>query len=155
MTKKQVLSILLTVVVGGAWLYANRDWFASDRIQIHTRVVPAGLGGGRFSAPASGAQPGPVMFEWERKLKLKTVRVVPVAAIETNKYAHEIWHLVSDSNSVPTRGFIYGMFVPGMRPAVKDIDPEPLVPGEKYRLFLQAGSVKIEHDFVAPSSDEP
>jgi hypothetical protein len=147
MTKKPILLILVTAVIGGAWLYVNRDWFANDRIQIHTRVVPAGVGLRRLEAPAAGA--APIMFEWDRKLKLTSVKVIPVAAMETNKYAHEIWHLVSDSNSVPTRGFIYGMRVPGMRPASKGLDPEPLVPGEKYRLFLQAGSLKVEHDFVA------
>jgi hypothetical protein len=149
MTKKHILMILVTAVIGGVWLYVNRDWFANDRIQIHTRMVPAELGMrlAPSSAPAGNAVP--IMFEWDRKLRLTSLKVVPVAAIQTNKYAHEIWHLVSDSNSVPTRGFIYGMQVPGMRPASKGLDPEPLVPGEKYRLFLQAGPIKAEHDFVA------
>ena len=153
MTKKTVLSILATVCFGGLLLYLNRDWFAGERIQIHTRVVPSTLMRLQRRQPPAGAAEtpaaAPVLFEWERKLKLTSVKVVPVSAIETNKYAHETWHLISDSNSIPTRGFIYGTFVPGMRAATKGLDPEPLVPGEKYRLLLQAGSFKAEHDFIA------
>ena len=153
MTKKNLLLILVTVAIGGVWLYVNRDWFATARIQIHTRVVPSALM--RFqrrpkSAAANDtAAAAPMLFEWDRKLKLTAIKVVPMAAIETNKYPYETWNLVSDSNSVPTRGFIYGAVVPGMRPATKGLDPEPLVPGEKYRLLLQAGTFKAEHDFVA------
>ena len=153
MTKKHVLLILVTVAIAGVWLYVNRDWFATARIQIHTRLVPTALM--RFQrrtkqgAAPSPAAATPILFEWDRKLKLTSVKVVPLADLETNKYAHETWNLVSDSNSVPTRGFIYGSAVPGMRPATKGLDPEPLVPGEKYRLLLQAGSFKAEHDFLA------
>jgi hypothetical protein len=35
-----------------------------------------------------------------------------------------------------------------MRPAVKGAVAEPLRPGVKYRLLIQAGSEKAEHDFV-------
>ena len=154
MTKKHVFWILAALCIGGVWLYANRDWFAAARIQIHTRLVPTTMM--RFqrrsalaTASANAPAAAPVMFEWERKLKLTSIAVVPVAAAETNKYPHETWHLVSDSNSVPTRGFIYGAMVPGMRAATKGLQAEPLVPGEKYRLLLQAGSFKAEHDFEA------
>jgi hypothetical protein len=35
-----------------------------------------------------------------------------------------------------------------MRPAVKGATPDPLEPGVKYRLFIEAGKLKAEHDFT-------
>ena len=87
------------------------------------------------------------MFEFNRQLKISSVKVVPLSAALTNKSVHPLWQLVSDSNSVPTRGFLYGMDVPGMRPAVKGVTAEPLDPSAKYRLLIEAGSVKAQHDF--------
>ncbi len=89
-----------------------------------------------------------VMFELSRKAKLTEVKVIPLSDLEKNKYPQAIWHLVSDSNSLPTRGFLYGMVIPGMRPARKGVEPYPLDPGVPYRLYLQAGSLKAQHDFA-------
>lgn len=93
------------------------------------------------------------MFEFDRKLKITSVEVVPLSEASINKLARPVWHLVSDSNSVPTRGFLYGMEIPGMRPAQAGATPDPLDPNERYRLRLQAGPLKAEHDFdLDPSS---
>ena len=35
-----------------------------------------------------------------------------------------------------------------MHPAIKDTKPEPLAPGVPYRLFVQTGTQKAQHDFV-------
>jgi hypothetical protein len=56
--------------------------------------------------------------------------------------------LLSDSNSLPIKDFTYGMRIPGMRPAFKGTAPDPLEPGIKYRLLVEAGKQKIAHDFV-------
>ena len=87
------------------------------------------------------------MFEFSSKLKLTSVKVVVVGELTTNSFPHPIWHMVSDSNSVPTRGFLYGMDIPGMRPALAGVIAEPLDPSQKYRLLIEAGSVKAQHDF--------
>ena len=68
--------------------------------------------------------------------------------IETNKYPHPIWELTSESNSAPIKEFLYGARIRGMHPAVKGEKPDPLQPGIKYRLLIEAGSQKAEHDFV-------
>ena len=68
--------------------------------------------------------------------------------MEPNKFPHPIWHLVSTSNSVPTTDFTYGTPIEGMRPAVAGATPDPLAPGVKYRLLVQAGDLQIQHDFV-------
>jgi len=122
-------------------LYLNKDWFTKAPIQISHRFHAFG---GRLNQDSG---PSPLMFEFSRLLKLTSIQVVAVNDIETNKYPHPLWHLISDSNSVPTRGFLYGMEIQGMRPAYKGSAAAPLDPTAKYRLLLQAGGFKAQHDF--------
>jgi hypothetical protein len=148
MTSKQWMLVALAVVLGGMSLYLNKDWFAGDIIQIHHRSLP---GRGRFfrrnRLPAA-SDTEPVVFGFDRKLKLTSLKVIPVSEIETNKYPHPIWDLVATTNSVPIADFAYGMRIPGMRPRVPGATADPLEPGVNYRLLIQAGRLKGEQDFV-------
>jgi len=144
MTRKQWMLIAAAILLGGFSLYLNKDWFAKDNIQIFHRSRP--LNTRRKSAEDSAANP--VMFGFDRRVKLTSVKVFPLSDISTNKYPHPIWELVSDSNSVPTKEFLYGSPIAGMRPAVQGATPDPLDPGVPYRLFIEAGNFKAEHDFV-------
>ena len=148
MTSKQWMLIALAVALGGMSLYLNKDWFAGELIQIHHRSHPA-RGGffGRNRRPAA-SDTDPVFFAFDRKLKLTSLKVIPVSEIETNKYPHPIWDLVATTNSVPIADFAYGMRIPGMRPRVQGATPDPLVPGVNYRLLVEAGGRKAQHDFV-------
>jgi hypothetical protein len=148
MTSKQWTFIVLTVALAGFSLYLNRDWFAGDVIQIHHRSRPERLGAYRRNKPAADLPTDPVFFAFDRKLKLTSLKVIPVAEMETNKYPHPICHLVSDSNSVPIAEWSYAWPIRGMRPAVKGATPDPLEPGVPYRLIIEAGKRKAEHDFV-------
>ena len=142
MTQKHLLPLALAVLIGAVVLYVNRDWFAKAPIQITHRFHAFG---GRFSDNGGAV---PLLFEFSRKLKLTSVKVIAVSDLETNKSPHPAWSLTSDSNSVPTRGFLYGMVVPGMRPVYKESAPDPLDMGTKYRLLIEAGSLKLQHDFT-------
>jgi hypothetical protein len=148
MTTKNWALIAAAVVLGAISLYLNRDWFAAEEIQISHRSSPrpVPVARQRGAAPETAA---PVFFGFNRKLQLTEVKVFPLSAVETNKYPHPIWHLVSDSNSVPVKSFIYGSRIPGMRPAVKGALPEPLQPGVKYQLRIKAGPLAAQHDFEA------
>jgi len=148
MTRKQWTLIALAVGLGGFSLYLNRDWFAKDNIQITHRSRPVRVEFMRGRRPAEIAAVNPIIFGFNHKLKLTSVKVIPVQEIETNKYPHPIWQLVSDSNSIPTKTFGYGQGIRGMRPAIKGATPDPLEPDVKYRLFIEAGKVKAQHDFV-------
>ena len=148
MTRKQWTLIALAVVLGGISLYLNKDWFAGEIIQIHHRSRPAQRGVFRRNKPIPVSATDPVFFDLDRKLKLTSLKVVPVSDIETNKYPHPIWELVSDSNSIPVADFWYGMPIKGMRPSVKSATPDPLEPGVKYRLLIEAKTGKAVHDFV-------
>jgi len=141
--------IAVAVFLGGISLYLNRDSFAKDNIQISSRSRPAraGLFGRKRASDAETVDP--VFFDFDRRLKLTSLKVVAVSDAETNKYPHTLWRLVSESNSVPVKDFIYGMPIRGMRPEVKGATADPLEPGVKYRLLIEAGSAKAEHDFVA------
>ena len=137
--------VAVAVVLGGFSLYLNRDWFMPDRIQIYHRSRPMRVRPGRSAdLPAYT----PVFFGFLFKLKLTDIKVVAVSDLETNKYPHVVWHLLSDSNSLPTKGFVYGGNVPGMRPAMKGVAADPLEPGVKYRLLVEAHSKKGQHDFI-------
>jgi hypothetical protein len=142
MAKKPWLPIALLVVIGGLFIYLNRDWFQRRPIQISHRLY-------RFAGRFGGADtPSPVMFEFDRRLKLTSIKVVGLADAQTNKYPQPLWHMVTSSNSVPTKGFVYGLDVLGMRSAVNDASAEPLDPRQTYRLLIEAGSLKAEHDFT-------
>jgi hypothetical protein len=147
MTRKQWMFVALAVLLSGLSLYLNRDWFARDSIQISHRSMPPRPGFWGRRRPDDGAV-NPVLFLFNRHVKLTSVKVVSVSDLETNKYPHAIWHLQSDSNSVPIQEFFYGLPIRGMRPAVTGIAAEPLQPGVNYRMLIEAGSQKAEHDFV-------
>ncbi len=148
MMSKQWLLIGLAVVLGVFSLYLNKDWFAADYIQIHHRSRPAHAGSSRRNRPPTSPDTDPVFFAFDRKLKLTSLKVIPVHEMETNKYPHPICYLVSDSNSVPISEWSYAWPIRGMRPAVKGATPDPLEPGVAYRLIIEAGKRKAEHDFI-------
>jgi hypothetical protein len=140
--------IALAVVLGGISLYLNKDWFAGDIIQIHHRSRPARGAIFRRAKRPDTSSTDPVFFAFDRKLKLASLKVIPVSDIETNKFPHPIWYLVATTNSVAIADFAYGGYIPGMRPAVKGGTSDPLEPGVKYRLFIETKEAKVEHDFV-------
>ncbi len=149
MTKKNVIVLTITLVsVIGFYLYLFRDSFHKPVIQIsHTiRPNPAFI-----RHPPQGTAPEDfpqlINFGLSGEYKLTAVKVVPVAELETNKFAHPLWELVSDSNSAPVRAFTYGHKIKGMHPTVKGAVADPLVPNVTYRLLVEARSLKGEHDF--------
>ena len=150
MTRKHWTLIVVAVLLGGFSLYLNKDWFAKDGIHIYHRSRPARAGLFRRNKRTDDSSRivDPVTFGFDRKLKLKSVKVIPVSDIQTNKYPHPIWQLLSESNSVPVKDFTYGGPIPGMHPAVKGATADPLEPGVSYRLLIETAEFKGEHDFV-------
>jgi hypothetical protein len=140
--------IALAALLGGFSLYLNRDWFAGEDIQIHHRSRPGRAGFFRRGRPAASSDTDPIFFAFDRKLKLTSLKVIPVSEIETNKHPHPICYLISKSNSVPITEWSYGMPIRGMHPAVQGATPDPLEPGVTYRLIIEAGKLKAEDDFV-------
>ena len=145
--RKFIGSAVLLLALLGLCIYMNRDWFAGPDIQIYHRASsrPSPFARGRN---ASVSKASPVIFGFNRKLALTAIKVVRAAELETNKYAHPLWELVSSSNSVPLRGFAYGEYIRGLHPKVANARPDPLEPGVVYLLLVEAGSLKVRHEFM-------
>jgi len=147
MSRKNFITVTVALcAVASLYLYQYRDWFKKAHIQIAHTFRPLGLA----RALRSGAPPplNSLQFIMDRAYKLTSVKIVPIAALETNKFAHPIWDLASDSNSIALKAFTYGMNIPGMRLAAKGARAEPLTTNVPYRLFIQAGSIEGRHDFT-------
>lgn len=145
MTKKNTFLIVLVLLLGGFSVYLNRDRFRSTPIHISSRNVPPR---GWLERRARNSPSNPVIFLLDRQLRLTSVKVFLSSDAKTNKYPNPIWELITDSNSVPVKNFVYGVNIRGMKPAVKGARADPLKPGVEYRVRIQAGSLRAEHDFV-------
>lgn len=146
MSKTKVILVVLGIVgLGCLSLYLNRDSFARETIQISHRASPWLKSARTKRANDLGV---PVTFTLGGYYRLTSLKVVLASEIETNKYAHPVWALTTESNSLPTSSFVYGGGIRGMRPAVKGSRPDPLVPGVQYRLLVTTDKQKeAQHDF--------
>jgi hypothetical protein len=145
---KFIFTAIFIFGLAGLSLYLNRDYFRSESIQIAHRLSPW-MQSKRPNARNNTSVP--VTFTLNGYYQLKSVRVVELAKFETNKFAVPVWRIVSDSNSVPISTFNYGSTIRGMRPEAKGIQPEPLVPGVTYRLFVVTDKkLEGQHDFTIP-----
>lgn len=150
MSKTKIIFITI-LVLGLACLsyYMNRDSFAPETIQINHRMSP-------WMRPTNRRANDlgvPVTFTLNGFHPLTTVKVVLVEDMETNKFPHAIWKLVSDSNSVPTSTFNYGAGIRGMRPDVKGARPDRLEPGVAYRLIVETKKdLRAQHDFTVSTN---
>lgn len=145
---KIILIVILISGLAGLSLYMNRDAFAPETIQIAHRMSP-------WMRPANpGARRAndlgvPVTFTLNGFYRLTSIKVVLAADIETNKFPHAIWKLVSESNSVPVSSFNYGTGIRGMHPDVKGASPDRLEAGVAYRLIVVTKDDKqAQHDFT-------
>ena len=145
MTKKNVFLIAVLVLLGALGVYLNKDRFGQPALQISDRSLQPR---GPMLRRQKDSTVNTVIFLFNHDIRLSSLRVVEVAEMETNKSARSLWELVSDSNSVPLKSFVYGMNPGGMKSAVAGAKPDSLQPGVKYRLMIKAGSVQAQHDFT-------
>jgi hypothetical protein len=150
MSKKQLLILAVAMIaVAGFYLYLFRDSFRKASIHISHTIRPRTFA---LTHPTAGAGPGDdinmVAFRLDQTYRLTDIKVVPIPELETNKYAHPIWELNSDSNSAPMSAFFYGRLIRGMKPSVKGAQAGELAPNVPYRLYVQAGKLSGEHDFT-------
>jgi hypothetical protein len=131
MNKKSWILIIVAIALGIAYVIFFTDWFKPKHILI-----------------TYSKRTGHVQFNFSKAYQLSYLKVVPVPALESNKYASPVWELKSDSNSAPIKFFSYGQRIRGMKPAVANTTPLPLDSGTVYRLFVEAGSLKAQHDFT-------
>jgi len=135
MNKKSWILVAAAVVLGAVYIIHFSNWFKPKVMTIAHN--------GRF---------GSINFTLDNPHRLTALRVVSVSELQSNKYALPVWSLKSDSNSVPIKLFSYGDRIRGMKPEVAGTQPEPLIAGTTYRLIVEAGSLKAQHDFT-PAND--
>jgi hypothetical protein len=154
MTKQSIALIAVAMILGAVYVAFFTDWFRHPQIQILPQIRPPQRGS--RSAPAGDTQVYPVTFAFDKKYQFTEIRVVSADDEKTNKYPHAVWHMISDSNSIPTKALVYGAPVRGMKPKVPRAQPDALEPSVPYVLYVQAGDAvgkaKFQtHELVKPS----
>jgi len=148
MTKKSLMLVLFAVALATVYVVWFSDWFKPKKVEIyHTyrNLRPT------YGNAARGNAIQSLIFGVRPPMHFTELKVVPLAEFETNKEASAVWHLISDSNSVPVKSFFYGQYIGGMRPAIKGVHAEALESNVTYRMFITAGGLKGEHDFELKS----
>jgi hypothetical protein len=123
--------IFFAVVLAAIYAYRFTDWFAQKEIQIKYRTRPG----------------EPIMFYLDKEYQVTSLKVISLADAATNKYPHDLWHLVADGKPAPVTDFFYGGVVPGMKPKIAGLAPEPLQLGADYRIVLESPKIKGEKVF--------
>ena len=134
------MAILATIYV----VYFT-DWFRHKTLHIfHTarNLNP--------DRPADG-----LIFGLESKYPLKEIKVVPLAAYQSNANVLPLWHLTAKSHSAPTGYFYYGQNINGMAPALSGDHAQPLETGVTYRIIISTGKTSGFHDFTLGGAPPP
>jgi hypothetical protein len=152
--KKTIFQVALIVLLLGGAIYLVAQFFKPGPIQIVCDIHPPRDSRGNNQRAANRPQFA-VAFGFDQKYELTGLKVVALDEWTTNKQAHPLWHLTSESNSVPTKAFLYGERIRGMHAAVKGAKPEPLETNVTYRLLIEAGSRAGDFDFKLPAMPQP
>ena len=140
MDKKNTLLVVVLLALVSVYVILFTDWFKPRVIKMFYTTRPIEHFRARQDLPY-------ILFGLEGRYRLTEIKVTSVDDLQKNPGAEPIWHLISDSNSVPIKMFTYGEYIHGMRPKYKGTRAQDLVTNEVYRLFVAAGSAKGQIDF--------
>lgn len=141
MTKKDGWLIAGVVVLAGIYACFFTSWFRPHSIRIYYTTS-------KMRAFRTRADMPHIMFGLQGgRYRLTELKVVPTTTFQKDPGTPPLWHLVSDSNSVPLERFVYGQRIPGMRPPIKGEQPQVLETNVTYRLIIVAGKAKGWEDF--------
>jgi hypothetical protein len=151
MKDKIVISSLVGVILLSLYFTLFRGC-KEEPLQINAKLRPVRRG----TPTERGVAPMyDVTFGFNKKYKLTSVKVVSAQDLSTNKYPRALWHVIEDGKSVPVKAISYGKPAPGMKPAIPDLMPDPLEPGQEYVVFVEAGSIKAHTNFFAQARPLP
>ncbi|HKI70072.1 MAG TPA: hypothetical protein VKA67_10815, partial [Verrucomicrobiae bacterium] len=117
MTKKSWLLVVFALALAVTYVCFFTDWFKPTVIQISHIERPMPVRGRR------GAIRPVITFGFNRAYRVDDIKVVPLAAWQTNHAVIPLWHLVARSRSAPLKFFRYGQNLRGMKPAVARARP--------------------------------
>jgi hypothetical protein len=140
MTKKNIWLVALLLILVGTYVIFFTDWFKPRVIKIGDTARPLRHLHAKNDLPY-------ILFIMEGRYQLTELKVVPLLEYQKNSMTTPLWHLVSDSSSVPLKEFIYGEHIRGMKPPFDGDEPQPLQTNVTYRLFVSAGGISGTHDF--------
>ena len=154
MTKKTIALIAVAVILGVVYTLNFTTWFHKPEIKILPQIRPPRA---KARVPVGDTAVYPVTFSFDRKYAFTEIRVVAEADEKTNKFPHSVWHLISDSNSVPVKAVSYGAPLSGMKPKIPRARAEALEPNVPYILYVQAGKAEGKtrfqtHELVPPNT---
>lgn len=138
MSKQTVTLIAVAALLAGVYVWKFTGWFRQPEIKILPQIRPPQRGA-KAAVPDGDTPTYPVTFAFDKKYQFTEIRVVAVEDEKTNKFPHAVWHMISDSNSLPTKAVPYGAPIRGMKPKVPRAQPDPLEPDVPYILYVQAG----------------
>jgi hypothetical protein len=142
MSKKSLFLIAVAAVLAAVYAFYFTDWFQSPTVKIfHTSRNSIS-----HRKMQSGGMPN-LIFGLSSASRITEITVVPLAEYQANPKLIPLWHMVSDSNSLPVKTFYYGQYIRGLKPAVVGSHAQPLTNNITYRILVSAGKVKGEHDF--------
>ena len=142
MTKQKQILTVAALLLACVYIYYFTGWFKPKIIPIsYTERYQLSLG------PSSRRFPLILFGFGGERYRLSEIKVVPLAAWQTNQATTPVWYLMSRSRSAPVEFFSYGGNLPGMEPAVPGAHAAPLETNVTYRLFLRAGGYKGQCDF--------
>ncbi|MBX3733820.1 MAG: hypothetical protein KF791_14660 [Verrucomicrobiae bacterium] len=146
MDRKSWTLIAVALVLGTWYVLRFTDLGRRRDIQINVSSRPF----------APGTAPGealPILFGLDRDWKLTRVRVVATAGPSAPR-PRPIWNLEARAGSEPIRGFRYGDSIAGMQGA-GGAAAGTLMPGETYRLELEAGRARGSVEFTPQAAGDP
>ncbi len=142
MTKKNWLPVVLLIALAAVYLIWFTDWFKPKTIRIFSTIRQV-----HNRRHRNATEPALIFGLEPAMIELTEIKVVPLADFKKNPETLPLWHLVSDSNSVPVKNFIYGYGIRGMRSSIGGAEPGQLDSNTVYRIFIKAGNAKGEKDF--------
>lgn len=140
MTKKNILLVAVLLALIAVYAVFFTDWFKTKTIKVFYTYREVEHVRTRKDLPY-------ILFLTAGRYRLTEVKVVSLADFQKNPTAPSLWHLVSDSNSIPVKEFVYGQHIHGMRAPIGGEYPSGLETNVVYRLLLSAGGVKGHVDF--------
>jgi hypothetical protein len=140
MDKKSTLLVVVLLALVSLYIVFFTDWFRPHLIKLFYTTRPIEGHHAREDLPY-------ICFMMGGKMRLTEVKVVSVADLQKDPGTPALWHLVSDSNSVPVALFIYGQHIHGMRPKYKGEQTQGLETNQLYRLFVTSGWAHGQLDF--------
>lgn len=140
MDKKNTLLVVALLALVSVYVIFFTDWFKPRVIQLYYTTRPIEHFRARHDLPY-------ILFGLEGRYQLTEIKVFSLDDLQKHSDTQPLWHLVSDSNSVPIKMFTYGEHIHGMRPSFKGDEPEDLQTNVIYRLFVSAGRAHGQMDF--------